>query len=436
MEKGPRLPWVYNKTMATETVTLEGHIIDSLILAKVLDTILQRSGTFTIKEMHVGATREDASTATIAVHADSPQRLGAILHDVQPHGAVVEHAVDCTLEPAPKDGVLPDAFYATSHLRTQIRLNRQWLDVDAIEMDLAIRVTFDPPTARTIPMAGVKAGDLIVTGRTGVRVFPLERPHERDAFAFMAADVSSERPHHPMIADVANRMRMIRDNRQMVGPDGQAAPDPDIGTKVLFVGGPAIIHAGGREALSWLIESGFIHVLFCGNALAAHDMEAGLFGTSLGYGLRAGCAVPHGHEHHLRTINRVRNAGSLTRAVESGLIQDGVIASCVRQHVDMVLAGSIRDDGPLPDVITDARHAQEAMRAALPGVGLALLVATTLHAIATGNCLPAKVPTVCVDINPAVPTKLSDRGSFQSIGLVMDAASFLRQLAQALGWQG
>ena len=418
--------------MATETVTLEGHIIDSLILAKVLDTILQRSGAFTINRMHVGATREDASSATIAVHADSPQRLGAILHAIQPHGAVVEHPVDCIVEPAPKDGVLPDAFYATSHLRTQIRLNHQWLDVEGIEMDVAIRVIPDPPTARTVPMADVKAGDLIVTGRTGVRVFPLERPQERDAFAFMAADVSSERPHHPVIADVAKRMRLIRDNRQQAR---EAGGDPDLGTKVLFVGGPAIIHAGGREALSWLIDAGFIHVLFCGNALAAHDMEASLFGTSLGYGLRAGCAVPHGHEHHLRTINRVRNAGSLRRAVESGLIRDGVIASCVHQNVDMVLAGSIRDDGPLPDVITDTTQAQTAMRAALPDVGLALLVATTLHAIATGNCLPAKVPTVCVDINPAVPTKLSDRGSFQSIGLVMDAASFLRQLAQALGWK-
>ena len=418
--------------MATETVTLEGHIIDSLILAKVLDTILQRSGTFTINRMHVGATREDASSAAIAVHADSPQRLAAILHAIQPHGAVVEHAADCIVEPAPKDGVLPDSFYATSHLRTQIRLNHQWLDVDAIEMDVAIRVTMDPPAARTVPMAEVKAGDLIVTGRTGVRVFPLERPKERDAFAFMAADVSSERPHHAMIADVARRMWLIRDHRQKARTSGG---DSGPGDKVLFVGGPAIIHAGGREALSWLIESGFIHVLFCGNALAAHDMEAGLFGTSLGYGLRAGCAMPHGHEHHLRTINRVRNAGSLTRAVESGLIRDGVIASCVRRNVDMVLAGSIRDDGPLPDVITDTRQAQTAMRAALPGVGLALLVATTLHAIATGNCLPAKVPTVCVDINPAVPTKLSDRGSFQSIGLVMDAASFLRQLAQALGWR-
>ena len=301
--------------MATETVTLEGHIIDSLILAKVLDAILQRSGAFTINKMQVGATREDASSATIAVQADSPQRLAAILHAIQPHGAVVEHAADCTVEPAPKDGVLPDAFYATSHLRTQIRLNHQWLDVDAIEMDVAIRVTPDPPAARTVPMADVKAGDLIVTGRTGVRVFPLERPKERDAFAFMAADVSSERPHHAMITDVARRMWLIRDNRQKAHTSGEAACGP--GTKVLFVGGPAIIHAGGREALSWLIESGFIHVLFCGNALAAHDMEASLFGTSLGYGLRAGCAVPHGHEHHLRTINRVRNAGSLTRAVES-----------------------------------------------------------------------------------------------------------------------
>ena len=419
--------------MATETVTLEGHIIDSLILAKVLDTILQENGTFTINKMHVGATREDASSAAITVHADSPQRLAAILDAIQPHGAVLEHAVDCTVEPAPKDGVLPDSFYATSHLRTQIHLNRQWLDVDAIEMDLAVRVTMDPPAARAVPMTDVKAGNLIVTGRSGVRVFPLERPKERDAFAFMAADVSSERPHHAMIADVAKRIRMIRDNRQQAHTSGEAASDPDLGTKVLFVGGPAIIHAGGREALSWLIESGFIHVLFCGNALAAHDMEASLFGTSLGYGLHAGCAVPHGHEHHLRTINRVRNAGSLKHAVESGLIRDGVIASCIRQNVDMVLAGSIRDDGPLPDVITDTTQAQTAMRAALPGVGLALLVATTLHAIATGNCLPAKVPTVCVDINPAVPTKLSDRGSFQSIGLVMDAASFLRQLAQALG---
>lgn len=422
--------------MATETVTLEGHIIDSLILAKVLDTILQMGGTFDMSEMKVGATREESSLTKIKVQADSPKLLDQILQAIQPHGAVVEHVADCNMEPAPKDGVLPDSFYSTSHLPTQIRVKGQWLSVQAIEMDLAIRVTMDPPRARTIPMAEVKAGELIVTGRSGVHVFPLERPKERDVFAFMEAQVSSERPHQHIIADVAKRMKMIRDNRQKAITQGEAACDPDLGTKVLIVGGPAIVHAGGREALSWLIDSGFIHVVFCGNALAAHDMEASIFGTSLGYGLCGGSVVPHGHEHHLRTINRVRAAGSIKQAVESGLIKDGIMASCVRQNVDMVLAGSIRDDGPLPDVITDSVKAQAAMRKELPGVGLALMVATTLHAIATGNCLPAKVPTVCVDINPAVPTKLSDRGSFQAVGLVMDSSSFLRQLAHELSWHG
>lgn len=423
-------------TMATEIVTLEGHIIDSLILAKVLDTILQMGGTFDMNEMKVGSTREESSLTKIQVQADSPQLLDEILQAIQPHGATVDQVANCSVEPAPQDGVLPDSFYATSHLPTQVRIKDQWIDVEHIEMDLAIRISIDPPAARTIPMAEVKAGEQIVTGRNGVRVFPLERPKERDVFAFMEAQVSSERPHQHIISDVAKRMRMIRDNRQKALTQGEAAHNTDLGTKVLIVGGPAIVHAGGRDALSWLIEEGFIHVLFCGNALAAHDMEASIYGTSLGYGLCAGRTVPHGHEHHLRTINKVRGAGSIKQAVESGLIKDGIMASCIHQNVDMVLAGSIRDDGPLPDVITDTVQAQAAMRTSLPGVGLALMVATTLHSIATGNCLPAKVPTVCVDINPAVPTKLSDRGSFQAVGLVMDSSSFLRQLAQELSWRG
>lgn len=196
-----------------------------------------------------------------------------------------------------------------------------------------------------------------------------------------------------------------------------------------------IVHAGGREALTWLIEAGFIHVLFCGNALAAHDMEAALYGTSLGYGLTAGRSVPHGHEHHLRTINRIRAIGSIHEAVRSGVITEGIMAACVRHNVKLVMAGTIRDDGPLPGVVTDSMQAQEAMRAEVQGVGLALLVASTLHAIATGNLLPASVPTVCVDVNPSVPTKLADRGSFQAVGLVMDAASFLKELARELGWR-
>ena len=422
--------------MITETVTLKGHIIDSLVFAKVLDTILQVGGTFEISEIDIGATREDPTIAKISIQAESPALLKEILQAVQSHGAVVEEISDCATMTAPQDGVLPDSFYATSHLPTQVRLKGQWVDVEAIEMDLAIRVRFDPPQAMAIPMAAAKAGDSIVTGRSGVHVFPLERPKGRDVFSFMEAQVSSERPHKHIISDIAKRMRLIRNNRQEALIQGAEALNCSLGTKVLLVGGPAIVHSGGRDVLSWLIDEGFIHVLFSGNALPAHDMEASLFGTSLGFGLSAGCIAPHGHDHHLHTINKVRGAGSIKQAVESGMIKDGIMASCVRQNVDIVLAGSIRDDGPLPDVVTDTIEAQGAMRAALPGVGLALMVATTLHSIATGNCLPAKVPSVCVDINPAVPTKLSDRGSFQAVGLVMDASSFLKELARELNWSG
>jgi lysine-ketoglutarate reductase/saccharopine dehydrogenase-like protein (TIGR00300 family) len=241
----------------------------------------------------------------------------------------------------------------------------------------------------------------------------------------MESVVSSERPHHPVIADVAQRMQKLH----ALHLQGRAD------AKVLFAGGPTIVHAGGRDALAWLVEAGYIQILFCGNALAAHDMEAGLYGTSLGYGLTAGRSVPHGHEHHLRTINRIRAIGSIQQAVRSGVVSDGIMAACVRRDVKIIMAGTIRDDGPLPGVLTDSMEAQQAMRAEIPGVGLALLVASTLHAIATGNLLPATVPTVCVDVNPAVPTKLADRGSFQAVGLVMDAASFLTELARELGWR-
>lgn len=409
-----------------ETVLLEGHIIDSLILAKVLDTILNLGGTFDLSEVQIGKTREAPSRARIVVRAQSPTALNDILEAIQPHGALIERESDCRLEPAPAYGVFPDGFYATSHLPTLIRLQGRWVEVADIEMDLGICVEAGRASARAVPMADVRQGELVVIGRDGIRVTPLERPRERDVFSFMEAHVSSERPHAHVIADVARRMQALREHRNGGAQDG----------KVLLSAGPAVIHAGGRDALAWIIGSGYIQVLFCGNALAAHDMEAQLFGTSLGYALSAGRAVPHGHEHHLRTINRIRAIGSIQQAVKSGVITGGIMAACVRRGVQIVMAGTIRDDGPLPDVITDSMKAQAAMRAALPGVALALLVASTLHSVATGNLLPASVPTVCVDINPAVPTKLSDRGSFQAVGLVMDAASFLRELARELGWKG
>lgn len=412
--------------MAQETVFLEGHIIDSLILAKVLDTILMMGGTFVLAGVRIGVTREEPSRAEIVVRALSSDLLADILQTIQLHGAIVANESDCHVEPAPKNGVLPEMFYATTHLPTQVRLKGRWVEVENIEMDVAIRVTSDFTSARAVPMGQVQRGDFIVVGREGVRVFPLERPEERDIFSFMEAQVSSERPQAYIIADVARRMRALREALEK----GRAK------SKVLLVGGPAIIHAGGRDPLIWLIESGFIQVLFCGNALAAHDLEAHLYGTSLGYRLTAGRPVPHGHEHHLRTINRIRAIGSIEKAVRSGMITHGIMAACVSRGVQVVMTGSIRDDGPLPGVITDSMAAQAAMRAAVVDVGLALLVASTLHAVATGNLLPAAIPTVCVDLNPAVPTKLADRGTFQAAGLVMDAASFLRELARELGWKG
>ncbi len=412
-------------SLVQETVLLQGHIIDSLILAKVLDTILMMGGSFDLNHVTIGATREAPSEARITVRASSGRLLSDILRAIQPHGATVEGEGDCRFEPAPAAGVFPEQFYATTHLPTQIRLDGEWVEVDAMEMDLGICVDPARSRARTVPMGDVKAGDLIVTGREGIRVVPLERPRERDVFSFMQSVVSAERPHQPVVADIARRMRDLR--------EGHRAGHP--GAKVLVAGGPAIVHGGGREALTWLIEQGHVQVLFCGNALAAHDMEADLYGTSLGYGLSAGRSVPHGHEHHLRTINRIRSIGGIREAVITGLIKHGIMAACVRRDVTVVMAGTIRDDGPLPEVITDSVEAQRAMRAAVPGVGLALLVASTLHAVATGNLLPATVPTVCVDVNPAVPTKLADRGSFQAVGLVMDAASFLSELAHELGWR-
>ena len=406
-----------------EAVLLSGHIIDSLLLAKVLDIVVMMGGAFDLEEVRIGKTREDASYARILVHASSSALLDDILRAIQPHGAAVEDESDCRTEAAPADGVLPDGFYATTNLPTQVRCQGQWIEVGAIEMDVAIGLDIDALTARTVPMGAVKRRQSIVVGRTGVRVSPLERPKERDVFGFMESHISAERPHGQVIADIGARMRQLR------GRQAEGRPD----SKVLFAGGPAIIHSGGRDALAWLVEEGFIDVLFCGNALPAHDMEVDLHGTSLGYGLTAGHAIPHGHEHHLRTINRIRAIGSIEAAVRSRVIKQGIMAACVRRQVHVVMAGTIRDDGPLPGVITDVIHAQAAMRAAVPDIGLALLVASTLHSVATGNLLPATVPSVCVDMNPSVPIKLADRGSFQAVGLVMDAASFLGELARNLG---
>ncbi len=402
--------------MFSEEVILEGHIIDSWILPKVFDTVMDLGGEFEMQEFRVGRRKDEVSFARMKISADSEARLHQILTALQDYGAELVSRDDVQTAPAPCDGALPDDFYSTTNLPTQVRLNGHWVEVEGTEMDLAILVDREQNRARMIPMADVRRGDPIAIGHEGIRVIPFQRARDRELFSFMASEVSSEKPKRLVIEEIAKQMRETRAH----------------GGKILVVAGPAIVHSGAAPYLAQIIRAGFVQVLFGGNAIAVHDVEAALLGTSLGVALHNGEAIKGGHRHHMIAINTIRRAGSLRAAVEQGILRQGIMYECIRNHVEMVLAGSIRDDGPLPDVITDTVQAQRQMRAALKGVELALMVSTMLHSIATGNMLPASVKIVAVDINPAVVTKLADRGTFQALGLVTDAELFMRELAEAL----
>lgn len=404
----------------SEEITLEGHIIDSWILPSVMDTVMDLGGEYDMLEIRVGRRKEESSFARLKIAAATDEQLHRILLALQGFGATLVSRDDVKTELAPADGILPDDFYSTTHLATQVRLNGNWVDVEATEMDLVI--VADPRQSRAwmVPMADVKKGDPIVVGHDGIRVLPLQRSRQRELFSFMASDVSSERPKRLVIEEIARQMQETRAHNG----------------KILVVAGPAIVHSGAGPYLARIVRAGYVQALFGGNAIAAHDVESALLGTSLGTALHSGQPVEGGHRHHMVAINTIRRAGSLRNAVEQGILREGIMYECIRQNVELVLAGSVRDDGPLPDVITEMGEAQRRMRAAARQVELALMISTMLHSIATGNMLPASVKIVAVDINPAVVTKLADRGTFQALGLVTDAELFLRELAEALGLNG
>jgi lysine-ketoglutarate reductase/saccharopine dehydrogenase-like protein (TIGR00300 family) len=403
--------------MLSETVHLDGHIIDSGTLSKVLDLILLHGGDYEITTFQIGTTREAPSHAEIIVRAESADDLHHILQEIGQQGAAAV-AHDAEWVPAPADGVFPDDFYSTTNLETQVRHKGTWLPIEAIEMDcgVVLQTRADGPHALTVPVHRVKKGDQVLVHEAAVRVVPAPRKDPVSVFGFMSSEVSAERPKELTVAAVA--AGMIDTRKQ--------------GRKILFVGGPAIIHTGAGVYLEQLIAGGWIDVLFAGNALATHDIEAALLGTSLGIRLSTGAPVATRHNHHLRAINAIRAAGGIRPAVERGLLTHGVMHACVTHHVDYVLGGSVRDDGPLPDVITDTVRAQDEMRRRIPGVGLAIMVATTLHSVATGNLLPASVRIICVDNNTDTITKLMDRGTRQAFGLVTDCQFFLKELAGRL----
>jgi len=398
----------------SETVEIRGHLIDSGVLSRVLDDILEYGGDYSIDTFEVGKTPLDESYARLTIRTEDVD-VARLVMRLQTHGANLTDPGEAHTREVETDGVFPDDFYSTTNLETVVRLGGTWVPVENPEMDCGIVVKGD--RARTIAVSDVREGDQLVCGASGVKVVPLPAiDRSAGGFEFMKSDVSSEKPQALLVRQIAQQMRDIKEE----------------GRKILWVGGPAVVHTGAAPAMVALVEAGFVDILFAGNALATHDIEAALFGTSLGVDLQQGRGVEHGHEHHIRAINQIRKAGSIAQAVEQGILTGGIMHAMVKHRKDFVLVGSVRDDGPLPDVYTDVIEGQRAMRAGLAGVGFAIMVATMLHSVATGNILPASIPLVCVDINPATVTKLADRGSAQAVGIVTDIGLFLEQLAREL----
>ncbi len=403
---------------ATETVEITGHLIDTGILSRVLDDIREYSGDWAITRFDVGREASDLSSATITISTEDDEALQRLLMRLQSRGVNQVDPGEAETSVCEQDGVFPDFFYSTTNLETRVRLGGRWIRVENPEMDCGLVVdgTGDSVRVRTLPMADVKAGMHVVCGASGIRVDVPAMTKAEGSFGFMESDVSSEKPQAVLVRMVADGMR-----------EAKAA-----GKKVLWVGGPGVVHTGAAPAMVALVNAGFVDVLFAGNALATHDIESALFGTSLGVDLAQGRGVEHGHEHHIRALNTIRKAGSIREAVEQGVLEGGIMHALVTHDKHFVLVGSVRDDGPLPDVYTDVIEGQRAMRAGLADVGFCLMVATMLHSVATGNILPASIPLVCVDINPATVTKLADRGSSQARGIVTDVGLFLEQLAGEL----
>lgn len=401
---------------AHETVEVTGHLMDSGILSRILDDIREYDGDYVIDRFDVGHEAGDISRATITVTAEDDDSLQRLLMRLQTRGVNQVDPGEAHVLAAEHDGVFPDGFYSTTNLATKVRLGGRWFDVENPEMDCGLVVEpLDGGGNRvfTLPMSDVRPGMQVVCGASGIKVTVPVVDRSSESFGFMESDVSSEKPQAVLVRQVADGMR-----------EAKAA-----GKKVLWVGGPGVVHTGAAPAMVQMVDAGYVDVLFAGNALATHDIESSLYGTSLGVDLAQGRGVEHGHEHHIRALNTIRKEGSIRAAVDSGVLTGGIMHAMVRHEKTFVLVGSVRDDGPLPDVYTDVIEGQRAMRAEIQDVGFCLMVATMLHSVATGNILPASIPLVCVDINPATVTKLADRGSSQARGIVTDVGLFLEQLA-------
>jgi len=399
----------------TDTIEAEGHLIDSGLLSAIFDKIIEVKGAYEIVTFDIGKTNDDPSRIQMRVTVADETTLDDLLQQLTTFGAHPVRESNVVVRPAEKDRCVPDDFYSTTNHRTHVRLGGRWVEVDKQRMDAVIVVEGKKAACRKL--RDVKAGEKVVCGHDGIRVTPEFRERDRLGFAFMSNDVSSERRVEGSVARIA---QMIRDVKAGGG-------------RIAVVAGPVVVHTGGVEHFASIIREGFVDVVLAGNALAVHDIEYALSGTSLGIDLVAGAPAEQGHRNHMAAINTINRAGSIRAAVEHGVLKSGVMYECVKHGVDFVLAGSIRDDGPLPETVMDLVEAQERYAAALSNnVQLVLMLSSMLHSIGVGNMLPSWVRVVCVDINPAVVTKLSDRGSLQTVGVVTDVGLFLHRLAEAL----
>ncbi|MGB8188756.1 MAG: TIGR00300 family protein [Nitrososphaeraceae archaeon] len=396
---------------------VRGHLIDSMILTRIFDKIMDLKGDFNVLEFKIGKRKNELSYARLMVHGKNKKHLDQLLATLYIEGAQPVVIEEVLIKPAPEDMVMPSDFYSTTNNSTQIYYSNEWIDVRNMMMDKCIAIDIKLRTAECKMIREVRKGDMIVVGERGVKVLPEERPRQGiDIFQFMSSSSSSERPTLQIARKIAMDIHLTK----------------KAGGKIIVTAGPVIVHSGAAESLAKMIRLGYVNGLLSGNALAVHDIENALMGTSLGMNVKDGTLAVRGHRNHMLAINEVFKAGSIENMVRKRILKSGIMYECIVNKIPFVLCGSIRDDGPIPDVVADILEAQRQYKEILKGANMVLMLSTMLHSIAVGNMLPAKVKVVALDISQPVVTKLLDRGTTQAIGVVSDVGAFLPMVVHQL----
>ena len=399
----------------SKIIEVKGHLIDSLVLTKIFDSVMDLEGKFEVMKISVGKLKTDESYAKLKIIGKNNAHLNEIITALHREGATTKTQKNCKTKTATRNMVFPDNFYSTTNNHTSIYHNNKWINVDNMMMDKCIIVKGNKATC--VPIREVRKGDKVLIGEDGIKVSTPERPREgMNVFQFMGSGSSSERPTQHIARKVAEDI--MKTKKQ--------------GGKIILVGGPAIVHTGASDAVAMMIKSGHINAVLAGNALAVHDVEYATLGTSLGMRVKDGTLAVRGHRNHMDAINSVFKAGSLKKMVQQKKLTRGIMYECIKKKIPFVLAGSLRDDGPLPDVITDIAESQREYKKVLKDASMVIMVSTMLHSIATGNMLPANVKVIVIDINQPTVTKLMDRGTWQALGIVTDVGAFLPMVANQI----